>query len=77
MAYNSNNINYKIVKEYGAISTTAKNWSKELNLISWNNYNEKYDLREWGPNHSVVGKGITLTDTELEKLYELLKDELD
>ena len=28
-------INYEIVKEIGVLSTSAKGWTKELNLISW------------------------------------------
>ena len=35
----------------------------------------KYDLREWNPDHSRMGKGITLTDEEVETLKAILNGE--
>ena len=69
-------INYEIVKEIGVLSTSAKGWTKELNLISWNGNAPKYDLRTWAPEHEKMGKGITLTEDELKVLKALL-DEMD
>ncbi len=43
------NINYEIIKEIGVLSESNKGWTKELNLISWNNREAKYDLRDWAP----------------------------
>ena len=65
-------IKYEIEKELGVISESAKGWSKELNFISWNGKEAKYDLRDWGPDHEKMGKGITLTKEELKSLRELL-----
>ena len=65
-------IKYEIEKELGVISESAKGWSKELNLISWNGKEAKYDLRDWGPDHEKMGKGITLSKEELKLLRELL-----
>lgn len=39
-------IKYEIEKEIGIISESAKGWTKELNLISWNGKKAKYDLRD-------------------------------
>ena len=63
---------YEIVKELGVISEGSKGWKKELNLISWNNAAPKYDIRDWGPNHEKMGKGITLSADELTELKKLL-----
>ena len=65
-------IEYKIVDEFGVLSTSEKGWSKELNLVSWNGKDPKYDLRDWSPDHDKMGKGITLTEEELGALKELL-----
>lgn len=65
-------IKYDIVKEFGAISQTSTGWNKELNLISWNNREAKFDLRDWSPEHAKMGKGITLSKEELKGLKELL-----
>ena len=65
-------INYEITKKIGVLSTSAKGWTKELNLISWNGNAPKYDLRTWSPEHERMGKGITLTEVELVALKKLL-----
>ena len=65
-------IKYEIVKELGIISESTKGWTKELNLISWNDREPKFDIREWAPEHEKMGKGVTLSNDEIEKLKELL-----
>ncbi len=65
-------IKYEIVEKIAVLSTTEKGWSKELNLISWNEREPKYDLRDWNENHDKMGKGITLTKEELIQLKEAL-----
>ncbi len=65
-------IKFSIEKSYGVLSTNVKGWSKELNLISWNEREPKLDIREWSPDHSKMGKGVTLTTEEAIKLKELL-----
>lgn len=70
---------YEITKELGVISENAKGWTKELNLISWNEREPKYDIRDWAPNHAKMGKGASLTEGEMTKLVELFnaRDEED
>lgn len=65
-------IKYEIKEGFGSISESPKGWTKELNLISWNDKAPKYDIREWAPEHEKMGKGITLTAEELKKLKEIL-----
>ncbi len=66
------NIIFEIIKNIGILSESSKGWTKELNLISWNDREPKYDLRDWDPEHEKMGKGVTLTEEELKKLKELL-----
>jgi hypothetical protein len=56
----------------GTISQSPKGGNKELNLISWNGKEPKFDLRDWAPEHEKMGKGITLNNEELKALRELL-----
>nr|WP_302939433.1 PC4/YdbC family ssDNA-binding protein [Phascolarctobacterium succinatutens] len=63
---------FEILAELGVISESNKGWRKELNVVSFNGNAPKYDLREWAPNHEKMGKGITLTETELEALKKIL-----
>lgn len=65
-------IKYEIIKKVGVLSTSASGWAKELNIISWNDRDPKYDLRDWSGDGSKMGKGITLSREELLALRELL-----
>lgn len=69
-------IKYEITKEIGVLSESPKGWTKELNLVSWNGKEPKFDLRDWAPDHEKMGKGVTLTEKEAKKLKELLDSEL-
>ena len=65
-------IKYEIKNTIGTISESAKGWTKELNMISWNGASPKYDIRDWAPEHEKMGKGITLSEEEAKILYQLL-----
>ena len=40
-------IKYEIVQEICVLSESARGWTKELNLVSWNDREPKFDIREW------------------------------
>jgi hypothetical protein len=65
-------IKYEIIKKIGVLSKSASGWAKELNLISWNERDAKYDIREWSADGGKMGKGVTLSKDELLALKELL-----
>lgn len=65
-------IKFEIKENVGLLSQSPKGWTKELNLISWNGKEPKYDLRDWAPDHEKMGKGITLTIDDLRALKEIL-----
>ena len=65
-------IKYDIVKKIGVLSKAGSGWTKELNLISWNDREPKYDLRDWSADGSKMGKGVTLSKDELLALRDLL-----
>jgi hypothetical protein len=65
-------IKYEIIKNIGILSTSGSGWAKELNLISWNDREPKYDLRDWSAGHDKMGKGVTLSKEELSALKALL-----
>ena len=67
-------ISYEIVEEIGVLSYTGS-WSLELNRIAWNGSAPKYDIRKWNADHSRMGKGVTLTDTEMDELIALVRGE--
>jgi len=65
-------IKYEIIQNIAVLSISTSGWSKELNLISWNDREPKYDIRDWSPDHGKMGKGVTLSAEELFALRELL-----
>ena len=65
-------LKFEITEQIGILSTSAKGWNKELNLVSFNDAQPKYDIRDWDPNHEKMGKGVTLTKEELETLRDLI-----
>ena len=65
-------IKYEIAEEIGILSESSKGWTKEINLISWNDREPKYDIREWAPDHEKMGKGVTLSIEEVKSLKALL-----
>jgi hypothetical protein len=61
-------ITFEIKETLGVLSESAKGWTKELNLVSWNGREPKYDIREWDSEHQKMGKGLTFSKEELVKL---------
>ena len=69
-------IKFEINEHLGVLSETDKGWKKELNLVSWNEREPKYDLRDWNETHDKMGKGITLSKEETENLMKILKEKI-
>jgi hypothetical protein len=67
-------IKYEVINKIGVLSKSASGWAKELNLISWNDRDAKYDIRDWSADGGKMGKGVTLSREELLALKELLNN---
>ena len=65
-------VNAVIIESFGVLSFSPSGWVKELNLVSWNGAEPKYDVRQWSPDHSRMGKGISMSREEAEELKRLL-----
>lgn len=65
-------IKYELIKKVGVLSKAGSGWTKEINLISWNDREPKYDIRDWSGDHEKMGKGVTLSKEELLALKEIL-----
>lgn len=51
-----------------------KGWKIELNIVSWNGGEDKYDIRSWNSDHTKMGKGISLTYDQIALLGSALFD---
>jgi hypothetical protein len=65
-------IKYELTKEIGVLSENSKCSIKELNLVSWNDREPIYDIREWSGGHEKLGKGVTLSGEKIKKLRDVL-----
>ena len=70
-------IKYEIIENIGVLSESANGWKVELNLISWNDREPKYDLRNWSENHERMGKGIALSKEEVIELKKILNEKVE
>ena len=69
----ANDITYEIRRRCGVIATEKSGWTRELNIVSWNGGEPKYDVRSWNEDHTRMTRGITLTYEEAANLAVLLK----
>ena len=67
-------IKYEVVQRVAVLSQRPRGWERQLNLISWNDGEPKYDIRDWSPDGTRMGKGISLSHDELAILKGILED---
>jgi hypothetical protein len=72
MPDSNSEVTFNIVEHFGVIATENSGWTKELNLVSWNAREAKYDIRSWAPDKKKMGRGVTLTGVECDTLKSLL-----
>ena len=76
MKEKSYRVDWEVIEEIVVLYRSQGGWAKELNLISWNGDNPKFDVRWWNPDKTRVGKGFTFTKEELKILYDTLPEAL-
>jgi len=65
-------IKYELTEELAVLSESARGWTKEVNMVSWNDREPKLDIREWAPEHERMGKGVTISKEEAKILRDIL-----
>ncbi len=65
---------YEITEKIAVLSQNPNGWERQLNMVSWNDREAKYDIRDWSPDGNKMGKGISLTHDEISILKEILND---
>lgn len=65
---------FEITERIAVLSTNAKGWERQLNLVSWNDREPKYDIRDWSPDGTKMGKGISLSDEDMSNLKGILEE---
>ncbi|MBR3125056.1 MAG: hypothetical protein IKF42_06450 [Mogibacterium sp.] len=79
MAYNQNNsqgrndrVRFDLMERIGVLSRKDNGWTREVNIVAWNDGPGKVDIREWDPDHKRMTRGVTLFEDEAEKLTKVL-----
>ena len=62
---------FEIVQHFGVLKERKNGWKKEVNKVSWNDAEPKWDIREWNEEHDKSSKGTTLSDDEAKILFEI------
>jgi hypothetical protein len=75
---------YDIEQNFDTISSSESSrgntYAKEVNLISYNDGDPVYDIRNWtigADGTRRMGKGITMSLEEMKKLKDILNDMAD
>ena len=58
----------------GKLCEPNNGYTKEFNLVSWNNREPVYDIRTWNTEHTEWKEGITITYNEMCKFRKLSND---
>ena len=66
-------ITYEVVKSLSVLSSTGKGWTKEVNIVCWNEGPTKLDIREWDHKNEKMKKGITFNRNEVAMLKSVLE----
>ena len=69
-------ITCEIVRPIKVLSVNERGYTKEINLVSWNGAEPKFDIRNWHPGRVRSGKGITLTKDEIINLLDAMEEVL-
>ena len=65
---------YEIKEQIGILSSSPSGWNREVNMVSWNDREPKLDIRDWSPDNSKMGKGVSLSREETKALKEILNN---
>ncbi len=66
-------VRFQILEHIGILSTHSTGWNKELNIVSWNGGQPKYDIRDWDLDHEHMSRGVTLHEKEMRQIFDLMK----
>ena len=63
-------ISYKVIANVGILAQYPTGWSKEVNIIAWNDSAPKIDIRDWSEDHEHMSRGVTLTADEMQRVID-------
>ena len=64
---------FEIEEHLLTLSENEKGWTKESNRVSFNGAPAKFDIRAQSPDHTKMGKGITLYNEDFQTMVDAFK----
>lgn len=75
MAYGNEDISFEIIEHIADLSEpTDKGWVTELNIVSWNGREPKYDIRNWNEDHTRCSKVSTFNEDGIKLLIKVMSE---
>lgn len=68
----TNEFKFEIIKHIGILCTNPSGWTKEVNVVKWNDAKPKMDIREWDTEHEKMSRGTSLNLEEIINLRDIL-----
>ncbi len=70
----SDPVRYEIKAHLGVLSTSGTGWTREVNIVSWNDRQARLDIRDWDPDHVKMSRGVGLNGDEVMNLRSILEN---
>lgn len=68
---------FEITRHIATVKTTDTQWTREVNIVKWNDGPARYDIRDWAPDKSKMSKGITLDADDALAIAKILLDDIE
>ena len=63
-------VTFTIEQTLAKLRTSPAGWTREFNIVKWGDRDPVYDVRDWNPEHTKMGRGLAFTEAELLALAE-------
>lgn len=70
----TNPVTFSIEKHIGVLRTSPSGWTRELNIVKWGDRDPVFDIRDWNPDHTKMGKGLSFSGEELRSLWNIIHE---
>ncbi|MBQ7444570.1 MAG: hypothetical protein IJS71_01335 [Clostridia bacterium] len=66
-------VKFEIVRRIAVISDKGSGWTREINLVRWNDGGLKVDIRDWNSGRQSMRKGLTFNRPEFLSIVKAFK----
>ena len=75
MSNSNDKISFEVKEVLGALGPRKETgYQKLITICSFNNGEDRVDIREWNESMDRMSKGLRITESECEELYKILTE---